>query len=406
MSKNKKEVICGIYGFRAIVPESSCYGFWYIGQSVNISKRGYGHWNRLKRECHHNVKLQNYYNKYGKNGFKFFILIECEPNQLNYHEINLIKEYESFSKKGFNLTFGGDGGRNRRCRLQNMNTGKVVDYPSIYEFCKMENVSYTSMISNVLNGKSNYTGEWFNPNREWKPKSYQLIDPWGKNYTFYKLGKFCNKYNLDKGSVCALINKKNLQHKGWKAVNGREKHNYYRLEYSFLSPSGQIFKGENVNEFAKKMNLDAGQLREVLNGNMKYSKGWRKYKDGDEITKFDFKIYEYKFISPNGKLYEFDNLGKFARENGICHKNLQAVYKERKNHYKGWRKFKEGDKQIPFQMYKYIFISPENETFESNKFNEFAKQHNLNRVCLERVINKENKSHKGWKVKKIYYACC
>ena len=52
-------------------------GKFYIGSSCNLQKREWQHFNQLKRNKHSSNKLQNSYNKYGKNNFKFEIIAIC-----------------------------------------------------------------------------------------------------------------------------------------------------------------------------------------------------------------------------------------------------------------------------------------------------------------------------------------
>lgn len=81
----------------------------YIGQSVDIKNRWSKHKNELESNIHHNQYLQQSWNKYGKENFKFYIIIECSKSELNELEICYIKKFDSINKKyGYNLTKGGD----------------------------------------------------------------------------------------------------------------------------------------------------------------------------------------------------------------------------------------------------------------------------------------------------------
>lgn len=81
----------------------------YIGQSVDIKSRWSKHKNELESNIHHNQYLQQSWNKYGKENFKFYIIIECSKSELNELEICYIKKFDSINKKyGYNLTKGGD----------------------------------------------------------------------------------------------------------------------------------------------------------------------------------------------------------------------------------------------------------------------------------------------------------
>jgi group I intron endonuclease len=62
----------GIYKITNIINNK-----FYIGSAVNIRKRQNEHFNNLKTNKHENKKLQNSYNKYKKENFKFEVLVYC-----------------------------------------------------------------------------------------------------------------------------------------------------------------------------------------------------------------------------------------------------------------------------------------------------------------------------------------
>lgn len=69
--------IIGIYKIQSTThPER-----FYIGSSVDITKRWKCHINLLKSDKH-NPKLQNHYNKYGESDIQFSILLECNKDEL------------------------------------------------------------------------------------------------------------------------------------------------------------------------------------------------------------------------------------------------------------------------------------------------------------------------------------
>jgi group I intron endonuclease len=87
--------ISGIYQIQSrIKPERI-----YVGSSVDIYSRWGGHQRDLKRNTHCNRKLQNHYNKYGKNDLIFSILICCEKDEL----IGAEQFYIDSKKTYFNL---------------------------------------------------------------------------------------------------------------------------------------------------------------------------------------------------------------------------------------------------------------------------------------------------------------
>ena len=62
----------GIYRIKNIIT-NDCY----VGSSINIEKRWREHQRALKRNKHRNPKLQNAYNKYGVDSFKYEIFEIC-----------------------------------------------------------------------------------------------------------------------------------------------------------------------------------------------------------------------------------------------------------------------------------------------------------------------------------------
>lgn len=80
---------CGVYQILC-VPS----GRLYVGSSVRIYGRWYQHRLALRREKSHCVVLQRAWIKYGENAFRFSLLEECDPENLQLREqshINALK---------------------------------------------------------------------------------------------------------------------------------------------------------------------------------------------------------------------------------------------------------------------------------------------------------------------------
>lgn len=95
--------VSGIYCF-----ENKVNGKKYIGKSINLKKRILDHINSLRRSKDDCTYLQNAWNKYGEENFSICIIETSEEN-IEELEIFYIKEYNSKSPFGYNLTNGGDG---------------------------------------------------------------------------------------------------------------------------------------------------------------------------------------------------------------------------------------------------------------------------------------------------------
>ena len=85
----------------------------YIGWATTIEKRFKTHYRELNNNKHKNNYLQNAWNKYGGENFKFWTIAEYPRDEtiLKLMEIYFICYYDSFCRDGggYNLTRGGDG---------------------------------------------------------------------------------------------------------------------------------------------------------------------------------------------------------------------------------------------------------------------------------------------------------
>lgn len=78
----------------------------YIGQSINLKERLNDHFNKLRKNKHHNNHMQNSFNKYGEENFSYGVIEYCEPNKLDELEIHYINFFNAI-ENGFNIIDGG-----------------------------------------------------------------------------------------------------------------------------------------------------------------------------------------------------------------------------------------------------------------------------------------------------------
>lgn len=90
--------ICGVYKIT-----NTANGKFYIGSSNNIKSRWCQHKNSLNEGNHGNVHLQNAWNKYGGQSFKFEIIEECDPKYQFEREQFYLNELNPFDNNGYNI---------------------------------------------------------------------------------------------------------------------------------------------------------------------------------------------------------------------------------------------------------------------------------------------------------------
>ena len=138
--------------------ENLINGSIYIGQSIDIEKRWSTHISILNQNNHYNAHLQNAWNKYGSENFKFSIIEECKQFELNDREIYWINKYDSFIN-GYNLTPGGGNTESfSKSVIQfDMNGKELNRYFSISEAETITGINY-SMISECCSNKRKTAG--------------------------------------------------------------------------------------------------------------------------------------------------------------------------------------------------------------------------------------------------------
>ena len=111
--ENKQEINtnCGINLITNLVN-----GKQYVGQSIHIKHR----WIQHKNSYNNNYPISKAIQKYGRDNFKFEIIENCLPEELDEKEIYYIKFYNTIVPNGYNVTYGGEQGLKK-------------DYKAIYE---------------------------------------------------------------------------------------------------------------------------------------------------------------------------------------------------------------------------------------------------------------------------------
>lgn len=138
-------------------------GMKYVGQSLNIGGRWQEHLNQARRNKEKISPLQMDLRKYGIENFKFEILQECLPQELDDLEIFYIKQYNCLSSLGYNVLRGGaaglEGENNTNAKMTEALVYEIrelyttdITKSQAYELCK--NLISLNTFADIWNGKT------------------------------------------------------------------------------------------------------------------------------------------------------------------------------------------------------------------------------------------------------------
>ena len=259
--------------------------------------------------------------------------MECSKKELNFWEKYFIKIFSA--RDYFNDTDGGDqppkkikGGV-----LQNMKTGEIVKFKSIKEFSDKNNLTATA-ISDVLNGKYNYTNYWFCPLNFWRPTWYEIVSPEGKHEKFLSqdLYFFAKENGLNPSNLWCLVNGVYQSLKGWKRIDYKEPK--LGKEFILTSPNGEKISGQNISDFCRKNNLQIIAIWKVLSRQRISHKGWMAYPPKLNL-KFARNI---KLINPIGENVEyFGSFKEFGEKYKLNPGSLSSLCNGKLKTLKGWK---------------------------------------------------------------------
>jgi GIY-YIG catalytic domain len=214
----------------------------YIGQSTNIEKRLSSHISHIKAGTS-SSKLIEAFNNFGYP--KIEVLLECEESELDALETSIIAEMGSV-KNGLNTL-------EKACDMPKPDNSGYNNGMSIVPNKKIEEV-FLYMVENLLEPLKSIAvkfGVSYNivnamascTNHRWLKLKYpieyctlengigryngksakdrgivysNIISPEGIEYSIDNIRQFAILHNLDRGSLCKLLNKKARSHKGWK----------------------------------------------------------------------------------------------------------------------------------------------------------------------------------------------
>lgn len=322
-------IICGIYIIEAIKGDSEKLGWVYVGQAIDCWSRKGKHYSKLYLNKHDNQKLQNYFNKYGEDCFDFRIILECKADELDDWEIWGVAAFDSFDS-GFNMTKGGDGGpiNARSIKMQNIFTGEIIEGYNRSEFARKYNLN-ESAVQKACVGKSNYVGDWFNPELPWRPKVYTAISPEGKEFKVFNIYKFCEEHGLTR-DFGELLRGKYAISQGWTSPTGRIAKE--SKKFNLIGPDNKVYKNTTIKEAAELMQVTEKRAGGLFRGEIRIlGNGWRQ--EGTEAKP------NFILSHDDGRIHESNSMVETSRILGISQSRMGSFLRngDLTKKLDGWR---------------------------------------------------------------------
>ncbi|HNB52959.1 MAG TPA: GIY-YIG nuclease family protein [Anaerolineales bacterium] len=269
----------GVYQIRCV-----SNGKIYIGSTNRMAHRWGQHKRKLRNGNHHNIYLQNAWNKYGEDSFEFSVLEYAEASNLLEIEQRWIDQTGCIDKNiGFNIyDQAGSPGDSQVQVWEGFidPEGNEVTIVNLFDFCRQNALDFPSM-HRLAMGKSklkSYKG-WTHKNsprkRDFIKTHTGFINPDGVPVApITNLAAFCRENGLDDTHMIAVAKGRILSHRGWTHVNGRESLNQPKTYTGFIAPNFQRVTITNLSAFCRENGLDVVHMREVKAGRRKSHKGW------------------------------------------------------------------------------------------------------------------------------------
>lgn len=184
------------------------------------------------------------------------------------------------------------------------------------------------------------------------------------------------------------------------------------------SPEKKLYRFHSANGFAKEHNIGTNGIFTCARGETLQHWGWQfcfeeDYYEGIFLEPYSW-IRTLVGMSPKGGIYEFKNASQFAREHNLIEATvIIACAKGKNKHTRLWQfRYKDEVEAKPFEDPKSLkpaskrgqkirAISPEGNIYITTNQTKFAKEHNINRLALRKVMDGEREHYKGWKFERI-----
>lgn len=220
-------------------------GYKYIGSAaLSFDKRFAQHRHLLAKNKHHNNKLQNSYNKYGKDSFEFSILQYCPPELC----INKEQWFMDVEKPYFNiyLIAGSALGVKHTEAQREANRQRSLGRKA------SEETRLKISLSNKGKGGTKRKGIKLSEEHKAKMRKARI----GKKLNETTREKISKALKGGKGTMLGRFHKEETKIK--------IKNSNYKFIYKILTPLGEIVETKSIKEFSRLNNLNNTMLMNTI----------------------------------------------------------------------------------------------------------------------------------------------
>lgn len=264
----------------------------YIGRTVNLLTRWKAHTRLLGLGRHGNHRLQEAWNMFEPEDFRFSILEFADEADLVTTEQKWIDQSGCTDKSiGFNIADNAEypfGIREQVWEGFVDPSGHHVTITNLHKFCRENNLDFPSMhrLSKGISKLKSYKG-WTHRNsvreRDYIKTHEGFIDPAGNPVgSIVNMAEFCRQHDLDNTHMIALANGRILSHKGWTHVTSRQSLKTPKTYRGFINPAGERVIVTNFREFCEEHNLQKVKMYEVMAGKRPHHKDWTWREESDD----------------------------------------------------------------------------------------------------------------------------
>ena len=165
------------------------------------------------------------------------------------------------------------------------------------------------------------------------------------------------------------------------------------IKYEFISPTGEIVKGENIEKFARSVGGAPTHFNSLHHGRLHSYLGYK-----STNPEFHRKYKTHRLVSPSGEIKEFNNICEFSRQSNLYPGYIDYVLLGKMAHIKGWHlenpptKYLEAIKNYQF---KYV-ESPDGTIYKFRSMRKFYLKFRLSPYLTRKLISE--KFLNGWKM--------